>query len=340
MTTLCVSSRFAVRGIWVRPEALGESFTWDVDGSRVTLTLPRNPEDFINTDETEIPVVPAWVPTARIEGSGEAVSAQVFAVAVEFSGTLSASDKERAAVVRPEADDGYAREFGRAAQLLWSEGHDVALRMAHGWLAHVRVVSGQPWLGIAVEPPAQYGRSHIYDHEAGVRLMSYGPEKKATIRSGQLALSLDQLMQIHDHVAVEREPSTAESLLADGRFLAQEAEVADLQRAVLVAAAACEIKSKQTMRQRIEPSKSDLLDLVLRRVSNLPQLLDSPLRAALGISLREADRDLYDRVSRLADVRNEVIHRGANVDEAEGWRLIVAAGQLFVWLDGLQPAHR
>jgi hypothetical protein len=28
-----------------------------------------------------------------------------------------------------------------------------------------------------------------------------------------------------------------------------------------------------------------------------------------------------------------VIHRGASVDEAQGWRLVVAAGQLFAWLD-------
>ncbi len=335
MTGLRVSTRFGVRGIWVRPEALGHRFAWESDGPTVMLTLPERQDDFATPDEPEVPTIPAWVHTARIDGSGDAVAVQIIGVDVEFSGSLSASDKERALKARDAGDDEPLREFADHAQGLWEEGHEVAERAAHAWLSHVRVVSGQPWLGIAVEPPVQYGRSHIFDIDADVRLMSYGPLQSVSIRSGQLALSLDQLVEIKEQVASEGEPPVAESLLADARFLAQEAEVVDSQRAVLIAAAACEIKSKLVMREKVEASKAELLKLVLGRVSNLPQLLDKPLLAALGVSLRTADERLYGQVRRLSERRNEVVHQGVRVEQAEGWQLVVAAGQLFEWLDSL-----
>jgi len=184
MTALRVSSRFGVRGIWVRPEALGQRFTWQSDDRTVTLMLPERPDDFVGSDEPEVREVPAWVHTGRIEGSGDAVAVQIIGVDVEFSGSLSASDKERAKEAEAAGDDEPFREFAHQAQGLWEQGHEVAERAAHGWLSHVRVVSGQPWLGIAVESPPQYGRSHIFDVDADVRLMSYGPLQSASIRSG------------------------------------------------------------------------------------------------------------------------------------------------------------
>jgi hypothetical protein len=190
-------------------------------------------------------------------------------------------------------------------------------------------------LGINVEPPTPYGRSHIVDINADVRLMSFGPMMKATVRSGGLAMSLDQLHTIAAKVAGQGEPPTAETLLADARFLSQEAEVVDAQRAVLNAASACEIKTKLVMRHKVDAAKAELLDLVLRKVSSLHDLLDTPLGGALGVSLRQADPALFENMKQLGELRNQVIHRGVPVTQAEGRRLVVAAGRVFQWLDQL-----
>jgi hypothetical protein len=320
----------------VVPEALGTEYRWPTDGRTVTLMLPRERHDFVNADETETPVIDAWLPTARITGSGDAVAIQLLAVDVEFSGELSAADKQRATDAGSgELDVTLGRPFQRAAQLLWEEGHAVAEQAAHAWLADLRVVSAQPWLGLVIEPPLQHGRSHIFDDDAGERLMSFGPLQRVSMRSGQLALSLDDLTSIAERVAGGREPDRAEALLADARSLILGSDVVDAQRGVLVAAIACEIKTKDTMRQRVDPSAAGLLDVVLRRVSDLPRLLDEPLHGALGVTLKQADRSLYDRVGALATTRNHVVHRGSTVGEPEARQLVTAAGELFDWLNDL-----
>jgi hypothetical protein len=90
------------------------------------------------------------------------------------------------------------------------------------------------------------------------------------------------------------------------------------------------------MREKVPASRAELLDLVLRRVSNLQQLLDGPLPAALNVSLKEVNRELYDKVSQLGQLRNRVVHRGERVEENDAWRLVMGAQLLFDWLDELE----
>jgi hypothetical protein len=204
------------------------------------------------------------------------------------------------------------------------------------WLSHIRSQGAQPWLGIVAEMPPQYGRGHVFDIAAGSPLMSFGPEQRATIRSAQVALTPDVLDEIVTRLQAGEDPDVARSLLADARFLSQEAETRDPQRAVLIAAAAGEIKAKETMRENAPASQAQLLDLILRRVSNLQQLLDGPLLAALNVSLKETNRELYDKISQLGQLRNRVVHQGERVEENEAWRLVMGAQLLFDWLDELE----
>jgi hypothetical protein len=335
LTRLRVAARFALRGVWVRPEALGSTFVWTKRDHTITLILPREQADFARDDEPEVPAVAAWMPTPRIEATGEALAVHLISVDVSFSGPLSAADKAAAIAQRDNGDEALIERFADEAEALWRGPHTMAEEAAHAWLAQVRVTSGQPWLGVAVEPPMQYGRSRIIDDDAGKDLMAFGPTQSVTFRSGELALTTAQLNEIRDQVASQGEPSVAESLLADARFLAQEAEVVDAQRAVLIAAIACEIKVKLVLRQKAGSSRMDLLKLVLRRTSNLEDLLGELAMAALGVSLRKKDQPLYGHMKRLNELRNQVVHRGANVEQQEGWQLVVAAGLLFQWLDAL-----
>ena len=70
------------------------------------------------------------------------------------------------------------------------------------------------------------------------------------------------------------------------------------------------------MRAKVEPSRAELLTLVLARTSNLEQLLDAPMRGTLGWSLQECDPELYDHMSRLGTLRNRIVHRGERVERA------------------------
>lgn len=98
---------------------------------------------------------------------------------------------------------------------------------------------------------------------------------------------------------------------------------------------ACEMKTKQTMKEKVDPSREELLDLVLGRASQLSNLLNKPMLAAFGVSLVSEDKDLYDRMHRLTQLRNEIAHRGVKVKEQEAMGLVWSAGQLFEWLNKL-----
>lgn len=337
MTRLRVEVRYALRVLWVRPDVLGTSYTWEEDGRKVTLALPSTPEDFTNADETEVPLVPSWVPTAVIEGSGAAAAIQIVRTETTVEAEVSAQLKASIDFGSEDDDEAErAKMFSGTTQLAFREGVERIEKALRAWLSHIRSQGSQPWLGIAAEVPPQYGRGHVFDIAAGIRLMSFGPEQRATIRSAQIALTPDVLDEIVARLQAGEGPDVARSLLADARFLSQEAETRDPQRAVLIAAAAAEIKAKETMREKVPASRAALLDLVLRRVSNLQQLLDGPLPAALNVSLKEINQELYDRVSQLGQLRNRVVHQGERVEDDEAWRLVMGAQLLFDWLDELE----
>lgn len=333
MTKLRVLSRFRLRGIWVRPEVLGSRFSWEVDGRRVDLLLPVSAEDFNETDHLEEPHVDAWIPTAGNGGPAGDVIVHLVRTEVRFAGALSAASKHEAIRARHAGDEGLFEEFNREAQAVCSEGHSIGERLAHTWLSHVRTATDQPWLGVRAEPPRQHGRCWLEDRDAGVRLIQLGPLQSASIRLGVPLISLADLNRVRDLVDGGHEPPTADALLADALFLVREAEVVDAQRAVLIAAMACEIKVKGWMSANVGRSQSELLRLVLQRTSNLPSLLDEPLEAAVGTSLKSADRQLFKAVEDLTALRNRIVHRGDDVEQTEAWRMVVTAQQLFRWLD-------
>lgn len=335
MTELSVLSRFRLRGIWVRPEVLGSRFSWEVDGRRVDLLLPGSAEDFNEPDHLEEPHVDAWIPTAGNGGQAGGVIVHLVRTEVRFTGALSAASKHEALRARDAGDDSLFDEFNRESQAVCSEGHSIGERRAHTWHSHVRTATEQPWLGVRAEPPRQHGRCWLEDRDAGVRLIQLGPLQSASIRLGVPLISLADLDRVRDPVDGGHEPPTAEALLADARFLVREAEVVDAQRAVLIAAMACEIKVKGWMPSNVGDDRAELLRLVLQRTSNLPSLLDQPLKAAVGTSLKAADRDLFRAIEHLTALRNRIVHRGDDVEQAEAWRMVVSAQQLFRWLDEL-----
>lgn len=339
MTELSVHSRFRVRGIWVRPEVLGSRYSWKVGGHQVDLVLPVSTADFNEPDHTEEPHVEAWIPTAGNGGQAGGVIVHLDKTEVRFTGTLSAATKQDALQARDAGDNATFEAFNREVQAECNEGHRIGERLAHTWLSHVRTSTEQPWLGVRAEPPRQHGRCWLEDRDASVRLIQLGPLQSASFWLGVPLLSLADLDRVRVLVHGGHEPPAAEALLADARFLVREAEVVDAQRALLIAAMACEIKVKSWMSANADPHQFELLQLVLQRTSDLPSLLDQPLKAAVGVSLKVADRDLFKAVEQLAKLRNRIVHQGDDVKQAEAWRMVVTAQQLFRWLGEVQIAQ-
>jgi hypothetical protein len=232
--------------------------------------------------------MPALARTATIEGTGSPISIHLVEVEVQVQvdSTSNSAAKERALAAREGGDEVPIEEFQSSADTAWRRGFEVASSAAHGWLQHVRVISGQQWLGTAVEPPLQYGRSAIVDADTNRSLMQFGPLQSLTIRHGALALDAAQFEQVRDLVDIAEKPPVAEQLLADARFLTGEAPTRDHQRAILSAAAACEIKAKQTIRLATQASRKPLTEIVLRKTSSLPDLLDQVALASLDRSLK------------------------------------------------------
>ncbi|MFF0122945.1 hypothetical protein ACFYP0_12135 [Micromonospora arida] len=327
--------RFALRGVWVEPSTLGSQYTWATDGYHVTLTLPRSPEDFIKDDEPEVEPIPAITAAPVFQGSGSVPAAvvHVIEVRVTFDGPLWLKDKETAAAGPGGTRGRQFSEFGNRAQDLWLQGRAVAERLTHAWLSHVRTIAGQPWLGITAEIPQQYGRSPLIDEASGEGFMAFGPREAMTFRHGGLALSAERLDRARDLV-LTGDPPAAEALLADARFLAGGADTVDAQRAVLVAAIACEVKAKRVVVERAEPERRQGLG----GMSDLDKIVDQFYQRAFGVSLRLSNQELFRKVKRLSALRNNIAHRGEPVDREECDQLILAATQLFDWLDSIQPS--
>ena len=142
------------------------------------------------------------------------------------------------------------------------------------------------------------------------------------------------MLVIAANVADERDPDLPSSLLADAWYFTD--SILDLDRATLVAAIACEVRVKQTIRDLVPADRLAMTELVLKRRSNLPELLDEVIAAALNVTLRLDDLALFTRVQVLAAQRNTVVHTGRPKPDAEHVRTPAqTASDLFAWLDDL-----
>lgn len=335
MTVLVVHSRFQPRGLWSDPDVLGSTTSWNVGDRHIDLHFPTLPTDFNEPDHPEEVAVPAWTPTQGNGGPAGGVIVNLVKTEVRFDGTVSAAAKEAALQAKADGDDARLDEFNRTVQGVCEEGHAAGERLLHAWLSHIRTSKDQPWLGLRAESPLQHGRCWLEDWDASVRLIQLGPLQTTTIRLGVPLLSTSDLELIADRVALGHEPAPADSLLTDARFLATDADVVDAQRAVLIAAMACEVKAKAFISEHADPQKRELVKLLLKRTSNLPNLVDELLSATFGNSLRQSDPALFKSVVRLTELRNRVVHQGDGVGADEAHRMVVGAKQFFDWLDSL-----
>ena len=199
---------------------------------------------------------------------------------------------------------------------------DVAKSVASEFVDWVRIQRAQVWLGLHGECP-QLVSSKLEEGQLLLPIclplehLSPSPPADAAIDEPYMESVIKLLAD------PPRYPPAEETLLADALY-----SVAfmprDLQRAVLVAAIACEVKVK-----------AKLQSTVVQKRMGVASLFDKPLKTARGHSLREENRNLYKRVVNLYEVRNRIAHRGEHPSAHTAGDVVGAAGEAFKWLDGI-----
>lgn len=330
MTDVSLRSRFLASATWIGFDAIGKSFELERDGKHVTIALPSEPDTYSAhlVENSPYPVLPSLAPGGPVfaepDRDARTAALVVFEVVVDFECDFpSPKPDELSPEIRALADAGYA------------EGESVAIAVAGDFLRHLHAAApAQSWRGLAAHNPEQYGVAQLEYRPSGQRILGYGPTQKQVMRSSRLRIDLNEMLAIVANVAERREPDLPSSLLADAWHFAD--SVLDLDRATLITAIACEVRVKQVIRDLVAASRLALAELVLRRRSNLPELLDEVLAATLDVSLRVDDPRLFRRVQALTAQRNLIVHTGRPRPGDENLRMPTQIGaDLFAWLDGL-----
>jgi hypothetical protein len=232
----------------------------------------------------------------------------------------------------------------------------VGLEVAERFMAWMRTQGRQYWLPTwheGLEPAAPYGRLVLAgtDKEVDPNARWYLGEAMSA-RSPERAASPRVIDDIVAKTERGADPLPEEVLLADAIEAADTLSVTamwtyerrDTARAVLLAAIAAEVKIKRTLLDAAPREFRDLLDVIVdnpREVSIAAgQLLNKPMKATFGRSLREDDKQLFKDVtdqtntkSGLFPLRNRVAHHGYEPTLAEAQEAVLIAFRLFLWLD-------
>jgi hypothetical protein len=314
------SFQFAT-SLQVRPDLLGRSFELELDAYAVEVRFPDATAEYplgqdLGADREEV-----WGPFAAEAAMGDPAEVRRIRVDVEFNSDYSYEDYER-------GEKGPA--FG-AYEQAWATAAHVATEL----IAWVRAERNQSWLGPSGQVPSRIGRSGLFDLDVHKR---FGVGLQDALRlhavSERQVLEVDAMEAVIQRVAHGDSPPDAETLLADGFYFAFHDETPHPARGLLLAGIAAELKIKSTLREKCRPDASPLVEFVVER-GRIAQLLAGPVEGAVGRSLLDDDKSLYDDVRRLFELRNDYVHHANQPDADEARTAIQAAYRLFDWLNGL-----
>jgi hypothetical protein len=310
---------FEVRGVLVRAELLGTKLEFDRGGLRVEILIPGNGAD------RHWEGFGAVKPVYGGEPNGHAFAVHTVKVMVFGEGPRG---QDTAGSIEHLRKSFHAAESAIAELVEWARIH------------------GQPWLGLHGQPVRRVG-NHLLGDDS-VDIADYGfsedvlpaiEDEREPAYDGGASLDTAQASSL----ARQLDCGTvalpiAETLLADALYFIG-LRPPDCQRAVLIAAIACEVKVKDTLRQKVPQDRRSLVDLLLENPRDWSiaalALFDKATDAALGRSLRTDQRNVYKDVCKLFEMRNRIAHRGEKPDEAEASRVVLASRQVFRWLDEL-----
>jgi hypothetical protein len=353
MTRVRATFHYAIRDLVVAREFLGATMNLAIDDHDIVITLP------VDGDDSGAKAGPnlreydeRFPPRDTIEQA--AGTKQIFVTMVDNSAEspLTSIDLLRVdAVIREAtfaADDfegyGAPKEVSERANAEVERAAKAADTAVERLLAWTRVSNGQTWLGLAGEQVHRVGSDEVVDLDAPGRLpwparidMSVNVVNPGTEWSAETVGDLCALAESGE------DPTLADTLLADARFLAKAAEPRDPSRALLIAAIACEVKIKAVLTSLASDEQAPLTELLLSNPRDWSMaasaLFHKPLRIIGGESLKDHDPELWKRIEKLFQRRNALAHRGVVPSDDEALDGVRAAADVFPWLDGLDQAR-
>ena len=218
---------------------------------------------------------------------------------------------------------------------------DAARQAVQDYLSDVRTRHNQHWLGHSGAAPRITGLTHVVERESGERYRT-GYQDPVVLRGlGQKdALDLAHHESIVSGIRKDYQEPTANALLADAKFLSWIAEPPQPREAILLAAIACEVKIKQSLRLACPPEAAPILAWALDNPREVTQqavgLYHKMAKAVTGRSLHEEDRGRYKDLAELFEARNAVAHKASEVPSSDILRTFLSAAEFALgWCDSL-----
>jgi hypothetical protein len=201
-------------------------------------------------------------------------------------------------------------------------------------------VRGQYWLGVVGERPERCGELNSFDAATGEPFrVGFGGLMIIHARESVAMLTSTGLEEIQQELARSGTLPTPESFLADALHLREAEHLSDLQRAIVMAAMACEMKVQQVLREKTADCRKGLVFIILKNAREIEIakiiLFHTVMKEALGYSLHDSDKRLYDGVETLFRMRNRVVHKGRSYSAKEMREAIWAAKEVFQWLNAI-----
>ena len=334
--TLRVYLHYGVNGLQVLDALLGEGLTIQHPGRRITLLFPRKSDDFVHETGLDESLIDLSNFTVRISSEhGDLLNAvrdvRAIRAVIEFDTDLPARDLEPP----------LSSEITDFLFHLALEGSAAASRAISSYLNHIRVLTGQHWLGMHGGVPEVLGHV-LVTRLSGKALPVSVSLEPMFIRVGARLVDVE-LHESAVRLMESEEPPLAESLLADASFLGQSG-FSNRKQALLMAAIACEVKVKQTLRRSANADQSRLVELLIDKPRDFSMsaisLFEHGTGAVIGRDLKVEDRDLWKAVDRLFRRRNAVAHKGDDVTSEEVGESLDAAKRAFAWLDDVAGTTR
>lgn len=192
----------------------------------------------------------------------------------------------------------------------------------------IRTTPGQHLLGPA---SAQFTfiTIRMYDGE-GVQLPMEGSNVSDQYGLEPLQpLDLDSLMDLIDRTTMHERPDPADTLLADAFYGLVSSS--DPRLAVMQAAMAAERRIKTFLQERAIFGQRELVELIVNSPRDVTVqavgLYDKGLKAVVGRSFREDDKEGYKMLVKLFEERNKFAHRDSSVLTRDQARQLVRAAR-------------
>jgi hypothetical protein len=312
---------FEVEGIIVSGDALGASVTYRRPGFKLRLDLPRAQNEF------KFP---------RIEFVDDEPRDKIPSLAYVNVSETTFEVRLVRVVVNIESDETEPDDAAKTRLLL--DVISEAQRFV-GDLTDWIWVNGQTWNEPRGRYPKLVSSVGLIDLDAKLyKGIEIGQAGTLRVLPEDAPLSSEALQHLGER-AETGPPELAYLLLAEARHYLWTTHTLAPDRAILVAAMACEIRVKAVLRENAEPTARALVDIILSNPRDVSvaaiNLFHKTMHATVGRSLHDERKPLFAKVQSLFETRNKIVHSGTVTDFEQAEPLVAAAVEAFEWLDSV-----